>query len=82
MSRLRVFHNRRYERVVEVVAPEEDEIFDISDGHYLEEWNIERPPDFDLHLAVAMLTKEKVPDELVNPIRQWAREKAVAAANI
>lgn len=48
--------------------------FDVHDNNYLDRTTRERPPDFDLHLALYILAKESVPESLLEPIAQWVRE--------
>ena len=50
------------------------EHFDVRDDNYLDGTARNRPPDFDLHLALYILIKEGMPERLLTPIVQWVRE--------
>ena len=48
--------------------------FDVHDNNYLDGTTKERPPDFDLHLALYIFAKEGMPESILEPIVQWVRE--------
>ncbi len=50
------------------------EQFDIHDENYIDGTSREKPPDFDLHLALYLLEKEHLSPELLKPLKQWAKD--------
>lgn len=70
-----------YGYVVEVdIEPglEASDNFDTNDMNYYKGDVRQKTPDFDLHLALYLLQKELLPKELLEPIKQWARENKTA----
>lgn len=56
------------------------DIFDVHDNNYLDGTNRERPPDFDLHLAIYILEREHMPDDILDKVKQWVRENPMVIA--
>lgn len=48
--------------------------FDMRDDNFLDGSSPKRPPDFDLHLALYILQKETLPDNILIPLKEWARD--------
>jgi hypothetical protein len=42
----------------------------------------EKPVDFELHLAVCILQREHLPPELLEPLKQWARDNKTVLSNV
>ena len=50
------------------------DFFDVHDDNYMDGTTRERPPDFDLHLALYILAREGMPESLLGEVAQWVRE--------
>ena len=48
--------------------------FDINDWNYVWGDIKDRPPDFDLHLALCILERETLPQTLLEPLKQWVKD--------
>jgi len=42
----------------------------------------EKPLDFELHLALCILAREHLPPELLEPLKQWARENKTVLSKV
>jgi len=51
-----------------------NDYFDVHDDNYLDGTTKERPPDFDLHLALYIFAREGMPESQLEPIVQWVRD--------
>lgn len=70
-----------YSCVVEVdIEPsrEASDNFDQNDVNYYRGDVRQKTPDFNLHLALYLLQKESLPLELLEPLKQWARDNKTA----
>jgi len=48
-------------------------IFCQKDRNYLEGY-YDKPPDLEIHIALAILKRENVPQEIFEPLRRWVKE--------
>ena len=50
------------------------DIFDVHDSNFLDGTTKDRPPDFDLHLAIYILEREHTSNDILDRVKQWVRE--------
>jgi len=77
-----------YSYVVEVLIENIDtpfdiptDIFTLNDRKYIKGKNRQKPGDFELHLAVYLLSRENIPELLLEPINQWINDNKLAGSH-
>ena len=50
------------------------DIFNVHDNNFLDGTRRDRPPDFEMHLAIYILEREHMPDDILDRVKQWAKE--------
>lgn len=67
-----IYFGNKY--LIELLVTKKSVQFDIKDRNYIDGSISKKTPDFDLHLALYLLEKEKLPPELLKPLEQWAKD--------